>query len=126
MKNARLTGPQAQYVINALVSDRRISERDIQRYLSALQGEIASLEERLRVLRGAANKAQGRRLPEKASRSQRNISPERRAALRKQGLYLALMKKTPKAKRAAFKTMRRKSGVDSTLAAMQSAIKRND
>jgi hypothetical protein len=128
-----LTGPQARYVLNSLLADRRITERDVRNHLNNLHSEIASLESRLELLRdtsvhtGKARRSAGRSngipAPTGAPKRRRvNLSPERRAALKKQGLYLALMRQIPKTKRAAFKAMFRKSGMDPTLAAMQKVV----
>ena len=131
-----LSGPQAQYVVNGLLADRRISERDVRAHLTNLDRDIASLENRLQLLRGArvqpgrggdrtvagSTGDPARTVAPKRRRA--NLSPERRAALKKQGLYLALMRQIPKTKRASFKAMFRQRGMDPTLAAMHKAVER--
>ena len=48
-----LSPGQATYVLERLVAERRISPGEIYRYLSEINREISSLEERLSALRGA-------------------------------------------------------------------------
>ena len=54
-----LSPGQATYVLERLVADRRISPGEIYRYLSDINREISSLEERLNSLRGAAGHGTG-------------------------------------------------------------------
>jgi len=49
-----LSPGQANYVLERLVAERRISPGEIYRYLSEIDREISSLEERLNALRGAS------------------------------------------------------------------------
>ena len=49
-----LSPGQANYVLERMVADRRISPGEIYRYLSDINREISSLEQRLNALRGAA------------------------------------------------------------------------
>lgn len=52
--SAALSAGQASYVIDRLISERRISLSDIQRYVADLGREITDLESRLKRLRDAA------------------------------------------------------------------------
>src|SRR5258708_17051011 len=48
-----LTAGQAQWVLERLLADRRISQQDVQRYVADIGREIQDLERRLAVLREA-------------------------------------------------------------------------
>lgn len=50
---------QATYVLERLVAERRISPGEIYRYLTDINREISSLEQRLSALRGAAGSSGG-------------------------------------------------------------------
>lgn len=55
-----ITGGQAQYVIERLRAERRISDRDIHQYVGEIGRDISDLEQRLERLRGAAGASQSR------------------------------------------------------------------
>jgi hypothetical protein len=104
--------------------------------MADLGGEIAQLERQLESLRaastGAAPRAAGRpaarnegaapAAPRKRRR-RRNLSPERREALRLQGHYLALIRQVPKSRRAHFKTIVEKRGKEAAIKALRAATK---
>lgn len=123
-----ITPGQSRYVLEKLLEEKRVSARDIQRYLDAMKGELQSLEERLELLRGTraagAGGGNGVGPVSQSGRDRRGhrLTPKRRAALRKQGLYLALMRQVPKSKRASFKALFREKGMDAALGAMKQAI----
>ena len=53
----QLSAGQASYVLDRLVSDRRVSPGEITRYVSEMHREISDLEQRLQSLRHAAGSA---------------------------------------------------------------------
>lgn len=55
--SAQLTPGQANYVLQRLIRDRRVSASDIQRYVGDMHTEIRELEQRLSALRDAAQAA---------------------------------------------------------------------
>lgn len=135
-----VTAGQAQYVLRRLIEERRINQKDVARYTGDMQREIAALEERLRLLREAADEAPRTRGPrrqdngapaetaERTPRGQRrrrrrkqNLSPERRAALKLQGQYLALIRRVPARKRPQYKKLLETKGKDAAIKAMQQA-----
>jgi hypothetical protein len=65
---AVVSGGQASYVLERLLKDRRVSPKEIARYVAEMDEEISELESRLRVLR----KAQG----ELVSRGQTGVRPK--------------------------------------------------
>ena len=131
----KLTGPQAQYVLAGLLSEKRIRERDIRVHMENLGREIESLESRLNVLRDAAERprrsarssaegSNGQPKPTAAPKRRRlpNLSPERRAALTRQGHYLALMRQTPKTKRAHFTKIFKTKGGAAAIDALRKSL----
>jgi hypothetical protein len=138
---ATFTGAQAQYVLRRLIDDRRISRKDVIHYVGEMQHEIRALEERLRVLREAARPAQAggagapakraaakpeggatkRRRKARRKRRHQNLSPERLAALKLQGQYLALIRRVPKTRRAQYKKLFAEKGAEVALKALREA-----
>ena len=124
----KLTGAQAQYLMNRFLKERRISIRDVDIGLASLRHDIGALEDRLRILRSAstdkarANASASRAEPRAAKRRRQNLSPERRAALKLQGHYLALMRQVPKTKRAGFTTLFKTKGAQSAIDALRKLL----
>lgn len=136
-----VSGAQAQYVLRRLVEDRRISAKDVTRYVGEMQQEIRALEERLRLLREAVRPALGgsggtpvRRAarttdggaarPRRKGRRKRRhqtLSPERLAALKLQGQYLALIRRVPKSRRGQYKKLFAEKGPQAALKALRQA-----
>ena len=136
-----VTAGQAQYVLRRLIEERRISQKDVARYAGDMQREIAALEERLRLLREAADNAPRARSPRRQEngvpaeqtaertprgkgrrrRRKQNLSPERRAALKLQGQYLALIRRVPARKRPKYKKLLQAKGHNAAIKAMQQA-----
>lgn len=63
-----VTGGQAKYIVDRLRAERRISDRDIQRYVGEMGREISDLEQRLERLRAAAGTSQSRPVASEARR----------------------------------------------------------
>ena len=114
---------QAHYVLGKLISHRRVSVRDVQKYLAALGDKLRSLEARLEALRGS-EKFYGASPGSRANggSSRRNISSSHRALLNKQGVYMALLRQLPKSRRAEFKSVRAERGIDRALSALRDAV----
>ncbi len=55
--SARLSGGQAAYVLERLIKDRRVSQSDVNGYLSQMSAEISDLEARLQHLKDAVGGA---------------------------------------------------------------------
>jgi hypothetical protein len=119
-----MTAGQAQYLVRRLIADRKVTEAQVNRYLSELTTEIASLEQRLEMLREASTerRAGGASSGAAGGRRRRNLSPERRESLRLQGHYLALIRQVPARKRAHFKAIVDKRGKEAAIAALRRAV----
>ena len=110
----RMTDGQAQYVLRRLIENGTVNSKDVSAVAAQIQNEIESLEEQLQMLRQAsggvarlsagvgrprsrsAEGADGRSKPTRRRRRKQTLTPERRAKLKLQGHYLALMRRTPK------------------------------
>ena len=135
-----LTGAQAQYVLTQLLKTRSISAHDVRWHLDNLNAQINALEAQLRSLREAsgddapvpARRSRASTAPAGASvraadrrsrkRRKQQLSPERIAALKKQGHYLALIRRAPKAKRAGFKRIFHAKGAQAAIDALKEAL----
>lgn len=119
-----LSPGQSQFVIDRLIADRRISTRDIDRYVSEMRKEIADLESRLSALRAAASDVavpRTRNGPHQAPA--RKVSPEQRASRKLQGRYLGLIRQVPKAQRGKFQKIAMDEGREAAIRALTIALK---
>lgn len=134
----QLTAGQAAYVLDRLISDRRVSRTDLDRYVSDMGREIGELERRLESLRAAHGGAQagggtrtraprGRKAAsapaaapaKKAGRKKsRRISAEQRASQKIQGRYLGLVRQFPASKRPYFAKVAKEKGREAAIKEM--------
>ena len=133
-----LTAGQAQYVIARLISERRVTAKDVARFAAEMDSEISELETRLQFLRRvsgredvtrkrrgrapATNRAEAAPRKRRKSRRKPRLTPEWRARLKKQGHYLALMRQVRAGERAKFKAMFREQGIDAAIAALERVV----
>ena len=136
---ARMTEGQANNVLRRLIANGTVTSKDVSAVVAQIENEIESLEGQLALLReasgGVVRSASGRsrqRSEEvqddevrgkrrRKRRRKQNLSPERRAKLRLQGHYLALMRRTPKSKRSQYKKMNKDQGIEAAIKAMEAA-----
>jgi hypothetical protein len=147
---AQLTPGQASYVLERLISDRRVTRTEIGRYMSEMQNEIGFLERRLQALRDAAGsvaaaagnvaamvtaKRRGRpRAAVKAdkavaeiagpARRRRSaaITAEQKASRQLQGRYLGLIRQIAASKRAQYQRIAKDRGRDAAIKEMLTAL----
>jgi hypothetical protein len=125
-----VTAGQAQWVIERLVADRRISPQDVQRYVAEMGREIQDLERRLASLREAAGNASV------ASRAPRSLTPKtgkRRPGRPKKGsghprgiagTLAVLLRSIPAAEHAAIAAIRADQGIKAAIGAARAAVKK--
>ena len=133
-----LTAGQAAYVLERLISDRRVSRTDLDRYVSDMGREIGELERRLESLRAAHGGSQagavtrtraprGRKAagtptaaPAKKGgrKKSRRISAEQRASQKIQGRYLGLVRQFPASKRPYFAKVAKEKGREAAIKEM--------
>jgi hypothetical protein len=126
-----VTPGQAQWVIERLLADRRISVMDVQRYVADMGREIQHLEQRLARLREAAGNAP------LASRTPRSAAPadawKRRPGRPKKasghprgiaGTLAVLLRSIPAAEHAAIAAIRTDQGIKAAISAARAAVKK--
>lgn len=136
----QLSAAQAQFILERLVNDRRVSPAEINRYMSALQREINALEQRLQSLRSAAGGAgapvrrgpgrppgSGASAPAAGGKRRRrrrsaSLSPEQRASRQLQGQYLGLIRQIPATRRAQYQKIAKEKGREAAIREMRSAL----
>ena len=116
----RVTPSQAQYIVQRLIDERRVSPGEAAGYLAELPALIQSLEARLTRLRGIANGA----ATEKPSLARtRKAAPGRNQSWRTlNGRYAGLVRQFPPARRAQYKRMSRVNGKEFTITRMREAL----
>ena len=137
-----LSPGQASYVLERLISERRVSQRDLERYASEMTREIGELEKRLQSLReatgggggGAARRPGRPRGSGRAAvaavavagarrrRRRSRITPEQLASRQLQGRYLGLIRQIPMSKRNQYKKLAQEKGREAAIKEMASAL----
>jgi hypothetical protein len=123
-----VTPGQAQWVIERLLADGRISAKDVNRYLDNMQGEIRDIERRLASLREAAGSG-----PVASPGPRRELAaaktPRRRASGKKghprgvAGTLAVLLRSIPAADHAGIAAIRAGKGIKAAIAAAKAAVK---
>ncbi len=138
-----LTPGQSSYVLRKLMAERKVSARDVQRYLGDMGREIQELEDRLAMLRESQAARQGspvRRRPGRPSqaktleqpaprrgrrrRQNKEVSPETMKSRQTQGQYLALIRQVTPDRRARYKAVAIKQGREAAIAQMRKDLKK--
>jgi hypothetical protein len=130
-----LTAGQANYVLERLIGDRRVSPAEVTRYVGEMRQEIDELERRLESLRSAVGgasaagrrpgrppQAQGEAAPRR--RRRRAITPEQAASRVLQGRYLGLIRQIPAGKRTHYARLAKEKGREAAIKEMSTALKR--
>jgi len=126
-KTLTLTTDRAAHVLNILISEGKLTAKQVSDALRRREALIADLRQRLAALeQGAASamKRVGRGMARKAARKpKRKMTVARRAALRLHGQYLGTVRPLSKANRAKVKAIRAKSGARAAIAAAKKMAK---
>lgn len=130
--NLQLSPGQASYVLERIIADRRVSERDVSRYVSDMRDEITRLEQRLQGLRQASDgrsqsAAQSRRgspaAGETAPRTRRRkVSAEQQESRQIQGRYLGLIRQIPASRRSQYQKIARERGREAAIKEMAGVL----
>jgi hypothetical protein len=124
-----VTAGQAQWILERLLADRRISPQDVQRYVADMGREIQDLERRLASLREAAGNGPV------ASVAPRSVTPKtgqrRRGRPRKSsghprgiaGTLAVLLRAIPTAEHAAIAAIRADQGIKAAISAARAAVR---
>jgi hypothetical protein len=124
-----VTPGQAQWVIERLLADRRISAKDVNQYLAGMQGEIRDIERRLSDLRGAAG------TPAVAAPAARAVAAPAKTRKRQAGgkkghprgiagTLAVLLRSIPAAEHAAIAAIRANKGIKAAINAARAAVKK--
>ncbi len=137
-----LTPGQSHYVLQRLISERRISSSDINRYTNDIKREIGELERRLQSLREVAGGAirgavqaltprrrRGRppgaaaaKGGAKRRRRRGRITSEQKASQQLQGRYLGLIRQIPATRRGQYQKIAKDRGREAAIKEMRSAL----
>lgn len=124
-----VTPGQAQWIVERLIANRRISNADVRSLLSELGQEIAQIERRLSTLREAAGRAS---VASPAPRSEAPAAkPRNRTGRRKKGhprgiagTLAVLLRAIPAAEHAAIEAIRANRGIKAAIEAARAAVKK--
>jgi hypothetical protein len=124
-----VTPGQAQWVVERLLADRRISSKDVNQYLAGMQEEIRHIEQRLSDLRGTAGTS-----TVAAPAARTAVAPaktrKRRAGGKKghprgiAGTLAVLLRSIPAAEHAAIAAIRADKGIKAAISAAHAAVKK--
>ncbi len=104
----------SHYVLQALLSRRRVAARHVREILRDRDREIAALRRRLGELESLGARAAARVAGEAsrvAVRVRRRLSPKVRALRRQQGQYMGLVRRLKAAEKARVRAVREKKGL---------------
>lgn len=119
-----VTPGQAQYVVERLIKERRISRSDVKRYLADLGKEIGAIEERIRTLREAAGPAAVSTSPAKRPRKTAKKASKKKGHPRGiAGTFAVLLRGIPEAARTQYEELRASKGLKAAIAALRKATK---
>jgi len=150
--NSSISPSQAHYVLGKLLSEKRVTSREVSDYLSQMDGEIRDLEARLAVLREArvagavspvlpARARRGRPAstprvepakpaPRKRSRRRSRkaasapATAERSESQQLQGKYLSLIRQIAKERRSRFQQIALQQGREEAIKQMRTELKK--
>lgn len=125
-----VTPGQAQWIVEKMISERRISAADVRGLLADMGREIADLEHRLDALReiggttpSASTKpreaARARRMTKRTRGTKRSSSHARGIV----GTLTVLLRSIPPAQHAAIQAIREKKGIRAAIKAAKAAVK---
>jgi hypothetical protein len=124
-----LTAGQAQWVVERLLAERRITSSEVRSILAGLSTEIADIERRLAMLREAGGTGS------LAARTSISTAPapktrKRRAGAQKghprgiAGTLAVLLRSIPAAEHAAIAAIRADKGIKAAISAAKTALKK--
>ena len=125
-----VTPGQAQWVVERLLAEHRISAKDVSQYLDNMQGEIRDIEQRLASLREAAGSGSvASPAPRSAPPARRTRKAGRRtkAVGHPRGIFgtlVVLLRSVPVAEHAAIQAIRADQGIRAAIDAAKRAVKK--
>lgn len=135
MSELGITPSQAHYVLSRMVGDRKVTRKDVASYLGMMQQEIDVLEKRLEELRlvkegdeepAPAAKPSRRRTragaKPKAKKATSKITAQQKASRKLQGVYMSMLRRIPKSKRAQYQTLAKEKDRQAAVDAMKAVL----
>ena len=125
-----VTPGQAQYVVERLIKERRISQADVNGYLAEMGREIQDIERRLAGLRAATGTAPvAAPAPPSAARTPETAGKRRTGGKKGHprgiaGTLAVLLRSIPDAEHAAIQAIRADKGIKAAIKAAQAAAKK--
>lgn len=123
-----VTPGQAQWVLERLLAQRRITSSEVRSMLAGLSTEIADIEQRLASLREAGgSRPVAARAPRRAAKARK--APKRRTGGKKghprgiAGTLAVLLRSIPAAEHAAIAAIRADKGIKAAIIAAKAKIK---
>jgi len=115
-----VTDQQARQILAVLLTDGKMNQRDARLALARYRKRIAELRAQLALLEGGEGpfppgRPTERRTSQRTART-KPVSPKRRKAMRRQGLYLAAVKPLKPQDRAKVKAVRQENGFAAAVA----------
>jgi hypothetical protein len=113
---------QAVYVLERLVSERRVTTREVTQYLADIGREIRDIESRMAVLRAAAGSGARQTAAPQSRRRKRRAARTRHAApstLQLNGRYMGYYRQIPKRDQPKYSAMRKEKGVEAAIKAIR-------
>ena len=120
-----LTPGQAQWVVERLLAERRITSSDVRNMLAGLSSEIADIEQRLASLREASGTGSvASRAPAKRKTRKRRAGGAKGHPRGIAGTLAVLLRSIPAAEHAAIAAIRADKGIKAAIVAAKAAAKK--
>jgi hypothetical protein len=123
-----LTLGQAQWIVERMIADRRISAAEVRAILSGMGQEIADIERRLADLRGIAGSGpvalRAASSPTAPTRTRKRRGGKKGHPRGIAGTLAVLLRSIPAAEHAAIAAIRADKGINAAISAAKSAIKK--
>jgi len=125
-----VTPAQAQWIVERLIADRRVSAVEVRSLLSDLHVEVADIERRLADLRAVAGEV---RAPSSAAARNKASSGSGKTVDRRKkkghvrgiaGTLIVLLRSIPVAEHAAIEAIKAKKGIKAAIKAAQQVLAR--
>jgi len=121
-----ITPAQAHYVLTKMLDDRKVTRRDVAAYLGMMEKEINDLEKRLQSLRslkeGGSNDKSRPSKGRAGGGRKSKVTAQQKASRKLQGVYMSMLRRIPKNKRAQYKTLATEKGRQAAVDAMKAAL----
>jgi hypothetical protein len=116
----------AAYVLDRLIREKRVAVSEVTRYVAELPAEISRLEERIRLLRAAAQteveNRKARRRPQRAARrtsAVRQPQGSRSTGKALGGMFGGLIRRVPIAEQRQYQELKNTQGIEAAIAALR-------